>query len=149
MELNIKKKTYARSLEYKTDTLTHPAQADSVSPTSPSSLDPASKSPDSGSKSGGSAGVQPLTRQVMLKRLARFFKPRADGHYCVSEGLVKLWHTDEGKEQLLTEFSNSGYDKESSQSFQTMFIVSNNVYCFKFCQKCNLLPVVFQCPSRR
>ena len=106
-----------------------------MSPTSPSSLDPASKSPDSGSKSGGSAGVQPLTRQVMLKRLARFFKPRADGHYCVSEGLVKLWHTDEGKEQLLTEFSNSGYDKESSQSFQTMFIVSNNVYCFKFCQK--------------
>ena len=76
-------------------------------PTSPSS-----KSPDSISSTGVPAGVEPLTRHVMLKRLGRFFKPRADGSYCVSEELVKMWNSDGGKEQLLTEFAKSGYDKD-------------------------------------
>ena len=53
-----------------------------------------------------------LARSVVLKRLGRLFKQKADGTYNVSDELVGMWRTDSGRAQILQEYEKTGYNKD-------------------------------------
>ena len=108
--------------------LSSPAQVELPKP--PHVAPAGSTSPDEGFVSGEptAMGVGPvvpsagstvtLTRSNAMKRLGRLFKQRADGTFAVSEDLVKMWNTEDGKKELLEEYAKSGYNKDLLMGFQ-------------------------------
>ena len=58
-----------------------------------------------------------LARSVVLKRLGRLFKQKADGTYNVSDELVGMWRTEPGRAQILQEYGKTGYNKDQFNSY--------------------------------
>lgn len=77
----------------------------------------------SGIAGHGSAIGAAITRDQMMKRLHRVFAPRANGTFIVWSEFLEQWRDTQngGREKVIEEFKNSGFDKDSRVGADSFF----------------------------